>query len=390
MENYELKVLADLVSFKTDCVTKEEYLECAEYIEGKGEELGYETEILDAGNLASDGKPRPNVLIRKDVGAEKTVFMATHYDVVPAGSGWTKPPYILTVEGKKAYGRGTADTKGTISASLGALKILRKKKLRYNIIFTATCDEEENPEFGMKYVAEKLKGEIDYVVILDSSPEYISIGASGILHGEITVEGKGGHAGYPFLAENPIKKAAELIIDLKRYEDELSKRESIIPAPEFTRRSSLWPRFTVTMINAGIKENVIPNQCKIRFDRRLVPEEEIEKGKRDVLKAIQARSKKLKIKVNVKFTYSCPGYYTDPSHPLVKEFKRSIEKTLAKPCKIAGELGANDGHILAEMGKPVISYGLIRRDTNFHTKNEFVHLEDLLNLRKILTNFLVL
>ena len=38
--------------------------------------------------------------------------MVSHFDVVPAGEGWTYDPFNPTIVGEKLYGRGTTDDKG--------------------------------------------------------------------------------------------------------------------------------------------------------------------------------------------------------------------------------------------------------------------------------------
>lgn len=49
-----------------------------------------------------------------------------HLDVVPAGSGWTYPPYGAEIHDNKMYGRGTEDDKGPTMAAYYALKILKE------------------------------------------------------------------------------------------------------------------------------------------------------------------------------------------------------------------------------------------------------------------------
>lgn len=52
---------------------------------------------------------------------EESLGIVTHVDIVPAGTGWTKPPHQLTEEGGMLYGRGVVDNKGPGVASLWAL-----------------------------------------------------------------------------------------------------------------------------------------------------------------------------------------------------------------------------------------------------------------------------
>lgn len=57
-------------------------------------------------------------------GKEEFAILA-HLDVVPAGSGWEKPPFGGLVDGGRIWGRGAMDDKGPAIASLFALKKLK-------------------------------------------------------------------------------------------------------------------------------------------------------------------------------------------------------------------------------------------------------------------------
>src|ERR1700689_3359705 len=56
------------------------------------------------------------------VDVEGGVMLCAHTDVVPvAGQPWTREPFSMSVEGGRAYGRGTTDMKGFIAVALTAL-----------------------------------------------------------------------------------------------------------------------------------------------------------------------------------------------------------------------------------------------------------------------------
>lgn len=57
-------------------------------------------------------------------GEEEFAILA-HLDVVPAGNGWTKPPFGGLIENGRIWGRGAMDDKGPAIASLFALKKLK-------------------------------------------------------------------------------------------------------------------------------------------------------------------------------------------------------------------------------------------------------------------------
>lgn len=65
--------------------------------------------------------------IRGDFIPESKAELAVlaHLDTVPAGEGWSYPPYGLTINDGVLYGRGTIDDKGPAVAALWAAKAIR-------------------------------------------------------------------------------------------------------------------------------------------------------------------------------------------------------------------------------------------------------------------------
>lgn len=78
-----------------------------------------------------------------------------HLDVVPAGTGWSVPPYELTQVDEVLYGRGILDNKGPVMACLFGLKLLRKLNvpLKKNIRIIFGTDEESGSSDLPLYLA---------------------------------------------------------------------------------------------------------------------------------------------------------------------------------------------------------------------------------------------
>jgi len=385
----EIELLSRLVEINSDANLKTGYVECADLIRKEVEAIGLKTETYDSAELSADKKPRPNVVARLDVGAEQTILIATHYDVVPAGSGWRHEPFKLTIEGNRAFGRGAADNKGAIVSVVGALRQLKTTKPRANVLFLASPEEEVGGELGLGYLVNHVKIRGDAAIVVDSSPTVVSIGASGLLWGKITVKGKQGHAAYPHIAENAVEKAIPLLQEISKYAKIREKVRSKIMAPPGSPHKQIWGRFALTMLSAGVKENVIPGECEARFDLRVCPDENYEAAKRNFTKYFGKVRSAYKADATLEYTRKEPSnYFTDPKHPLVKRFCRAARKALGREIPIAGELGGNDGRYFARVGIPVVCFGPLREECRFHGIDEFVYLKDIELVSRTLVNLM--
>jgi len=379
---YEVELLSKLVSYDTSVDTKKEYVKCAEFLVKHLKSIGLKCEVYDGKEVAGDGIPRPNIIARIDRGVGEKLVIASHYDVVPAFGEWKYPPFKLTLENGKAYGRGASDAKGQVVAMIAAAKHLVKcDKLNYDVELWITCDEEVGGKAGIGYLVDLFHKECNYALIVDSSAEYLAIGASGILWLEITVEGIGGHAGYPFAADNAIYRAIKVVNALLKYAKSIEAKESILNAPPKCPRKKLWPRLSVTYISAGRQPNMIPGTCTIKIDRRLIPEEDPDEEEQKLKEFLMGLKD---VKLNVKTLTKARGYATDPEHPFVKRCAEAIYKATGKQLPICGELGGNDGHYFASKGIPVACFGTCREDNRIHDVNEFVYIKDIEMVRDMI------
>ena len=117
---------------------------------------------------------------------ERMIGVLCHLDVVPSGDGWTYPPYEMTIEGGKIYGRGVADDKGALVACMHALKSIkdRGEKLCGRIRIIVGCNEE-NGSACMQHYAKH--GEIPACSIVPDADFPIINSEKGILGHEVRI-----------------------------------------------------------------------------------------------------------------------------------------------------------------------------------------------------------
>ena len=116
---------------------------------------------------------------------EKLIALVGHLDVVPAKKedGWNSDPFELKNEKGILYGRGVADDKGAVVASMIALKVLKdlgvEPKKRIRLIMGTN---EETGSKGLAYYVEK-EGSPDYGFTPDG--EFPGVhGEKGMISGE--------------------------------------------------------------------------------------------------------------------------------------------------------------------------------------------------------------
>jgi len=82
-----------------------------------------------------------------DVGeGDETFGILAHLDVVPEGDGWTYPPYGAEIHDGKLFGRGTIDDKGPAVAAMYALAAVKNCGFNFNrkVRIILGCNEETN------------------------------------------------------------------------------------------------------------------------------------------------------------------------------------------------------------------------------------------------------
>ncbi len=383
MKDYYLDLLRRLVSLNTDATKKLNYEEISSLIFKELKSLGLETRIV--------GEKVPNVVARLDAGAKEDLAIVSHYDVVPAEGPWIvegkeiDPFQPVEINGK-LYGRGAADDKSAIVASIWAIAELNGERMKYNPLLIITGDEEVGGTGILEVISAGIMG--DLVLVADADIEYVGVGASGVVHGWIVVEGKEGHAGYPHRAMNPVNGLISICSSLMNFSEKRALIFSELDSPPNSPIPKVWGRFTLTILQAGGKHNVIPKEARAGFDMRIVPGEDPKKAIMELKSEFEAIRERFGLNARVEILEPInEGWITDLHHPFVKEALKVYEKLFGYK-RVCGELGGNDGYIFSKRGRPTITLGAMRKENNIHGRNEFVYLKDVVMLKEFIKGLL--
>lgn len=214
--------------------------------------LGFEITPLIFGNIQNFFAERP--------APGRHLCFAGHSDVVPAGEGWSHPPFAAHEQNGVIYGRGAVDMKGGIAAFIDAAT-----RAPGHVSLLITGDEEGEAVNGTVKVLEWMQanGKIpDFCVVGEPTSQVrlgdvMKIGRRGSLNAVITVTGRQGHVAYPHLADNAVHCLAPLLTALLA-----AKLDS---GSAFFQPSSVQ----ITSIDVGNPtSNVIPGEAVMRLNIR--------------------------------------------------------------------------------------------------------------------------
>lgn len=223
----------------------------AEFVEAAARRLGLDV-VRDATS------------VRVSVGDEDTgptLALATHLDVVPPGEGWTRDPFVPTIEGDLLYGRGAGDAKASVSAMFWALVDLAARggpdRGRALGIFSYG---EETRDASMPE-AVKVAGRLDAAIIGEPTNLQLSIAQRGLMMVDLVARGDQRHAGYASQGDftNAITALARELVKLDGI-----VAERVHPVLGITT-------VTPTMLEAGVSRNVTPPSARAVLDIRSTP-----------------------------------------------------------------------------------------------------------------------
>lgn len=203
-------------------------------------------------------------------GGEGSVVFSGHTDVVPVdGQDWHTPPFSLTAQGNKLYGRGSSDMKGFIACVLAMVPEWSQQKLKHPAHIALSYDEE----IGCRQAAAVAK----HINSQGWKPRLVVIGEptmmqpvqahKGIYSFLTTVTGKEAHSSQTQIGVNAITYAARLIAKLTQLEQECQQQQDAQFLPPYST-------IQVGVIRGGTARNIIPLQCQFEWEIRPLPQDD--------------------------------------------------------------------------------------------------------------------
>ncbi|MGM0436726.1 MAG: Sapep family Mn(2+)-dependent dipeptidase [Bacillota bacterium] len=360
---------------------------------------------------------------------DELIGILGHLDVVPAGDidNWYFPPFELTENNGKLYGRGSVDDKGPIVSTLFAVKALMDLDVKLNkrIRFIFGIDEEnlwrsidkyleneEKPDIGFtpdssfpmihaekgllqfKLISNtgtsiKLKGGNafnavpDKIIYQSKKADLIAENLDKLNYNykkendKITVFGQGAHASKPYEGKNAINRLIEALFNSNIKNESINFINDVIANDHHGKNifgdCSDKPSGKLT-INLG-KIDLSNKKQELAFDIRIP----VTKNKKNIVKKLKKKADKYNLKYE-EYDY-LDSLYVPKDHFLIK--------TLSKVYKNVTELDptplASGGATYARAIDNCVAFGPIfpGQEKVEHKANEYIETDSLLKCANI-------
>jgi acetylornithine deacetylase/succinyl-diaminopimelate desuccinylase-like protein len=280
-------------------------------------------------------------------------------------------PYEL--EGECVWGRGACEQKGSLAAMMAAMRFIgvHKVELPADLYFVVSTAGETGRHDSLAYVLDHGNVEADWCII-DGPPE-IQLGNKGRLDVLAIVRGKQAHSSRPWEGINAIEGAMKV----------LEKLKPLLPYPEAKAHAELGKvSLTPNAIESFPKAtHTIQSECRIMFDRRLLPGDDPKKAIQQMRHVI-GKIPPFEIEIQARdFMYPSE---VGKEAEVVQALEHGIRIMLGQQPAYSFSTAANDTGLFNHRGIQAINYGA--RDIRFqHTDHDLVSVNKVFDAAKVFT-----
>jgi acetylornithine deacetylase/succinyl-diaminopimelate desuccinylase family protein len=307
----------------------------------------------------------------------KTLLLPGHLDTVPAGDGWTLPPFTATIRGGRMHGRGSSDDKGpTAAIALAGACLKQCFQLNGTVLVAGVADEELGSALGLEYLLRERKLAADFAIVPDiaGNMKTIDLAEKGLLFVEIVSHGRQAHGSTP---EKGVNALWNLIGLLNRI------RDRGVPMAQHALLSA--PTCNLGMMSGGAAPNIVPGRASAVLDIRFLPGQSAEQMKDWLASLMREAEREIQdARFELHEKSSLPPTETPGDNPLVRVIQDAAREMAGQSPKPSGMSGATVAKQLIARG--IAAVGFAPGDSDqAHQADESVDIEELVTFAKVIS-----
>ena len=353
-----IEILRELVAF--DTVSAKSNLAIIDWIEAHLTALGFRvTRITDP--------DEPKAGLYAEIGPEGDgVVLSAHTDVVPVeGQNWTRPPFELTEEDGRLYGRGTTDMKGFLASVLAFAEVAAGADLKAPIKLVISYDEEIGC-VGMGRMIKALRpliGTPRICIVGEPTSLDVAIGHKGKKSYRAICRGEAGHSALAPKFVNAIYVATDLISGLRSLQAKFAG--SGVADDDY---AVPYSTVHVGKLTGGTALNIVPDVAELLFEIRYLAADRIEDFEADLAALVaQVEQDHKGAVIEIDGLTSYPGLDVKPDADCVKFIQRISGKNGVTKVAYGTEAGFFDA-----IGIPTVVCGPGSMEGQGHKADEYI------------------
>lgn len=242
-----------------DSTSSRSNLPVLDLLEAEARALGFECRRMRWRD--AEAVEKGNLVCRKGPEAPGGLALVGHTDCVPFDPEW-KEALSGGLRDGRVYGRGAADTKGSIAAMLAAAADREPRGAPLWLLFTA--DEEVGCQ-GAKLLLHEGKVRPRHAIVGEPTSLAPVRAHKGYCAVDVTVTGVEGHSAFPELGASAVHAAGRLLAEIERIQEQLAAEhaDAAFAPPHAT--------FNVGLIRGGKARNILAGQCFFTLEWRPLP-----------------------------------------------------------------------------------------------------------------------
>lgn len=357
-------ILGDLIALPTQFPPGDTREICA-YAAERLRRAGYETAIH------TKAEPYANLIARSGGGSPSVMFNV-HADTVSVNNpdDWVSDPLVAAVRGGRFYGLGAANCKASMAVHLWLAEEVARRggPETGELVFTMVGDEEDLGPNGTCYLRETGLVKPDLLIVGATTDNQLINVERGILWVRITTRGRAAHGGDPASGDNAIERMLRLLLAVQR---------QVFDRLEDRRDDDMTSTANIGAIRGGHNINVVPSDCVVEIDRRLLPNETFTEAFEEIRAALEASDEPPE-SFSVELLRGTNGFKSAVDGLGVGAFRAAIEARSGAPARFITPLGAYDGRYFADDGIEIINVGP-GTGSEGHASNESVSVAQLVD-----------
>lgn len=314
---------------------------------------------------------RPSIIgIVRGSGGGKSLMFNGHMDTVTL-LGYNGDPLSGHIVDGNMYGRGTADMKSGLAASMLAVASAKSKKLKGDVILAAVADEESE-SVGTEQVLQA-GWRADAAIVSEPTEMALIHTHKGFALFEVDIHGVAAHGSRADLGVDAICKAGYFLVELDRHAQELQERYGD------AKPETGAPNIHAGVIKGGEEIASYPAICTIFIERRTISGESAGTVRLELLRILEKLAATVpNFKFDLRSTFSRAPYFIPRDHDFVTLVAKHATQATGEKPTIKGETYWTDMALLDEVGIPGLIWG--PKGYGLHAKTEWVEVESVRQL----------